>query len=252
MLDTIRDCDPSKTNEKGGFGKVYFYKDKHPTLGIPVAIKEVIIEETSQKLKMMSTINERLASRTLHYAIVPLLAMTEDMGKRSFYFLSPYLENGDLFQMLKDDTEKLNAGRIRDVTLTKQRRLKILYHISSALDFLHTPVKDIRGPIIHMDVKSLNIVLDADFNARLIDFGLAREMHETESGIPVTKTEVGGTDGYFPTRGYSILTKYEDYHNFGPRQKQWSHDHGLPWTMMVVHGHTTIGTMVDHVLLNDI
>ena len=70
-----------------------------------------------------------------------------------------------------------------------------------------------RGTILHMDIKSKNVVIDSELNARLIDFGLAREVKEGE-GLQ-TSTPVYGTKGYFPTVEQIRLTPEDDYHNFG-------------------------------------
>jgi serine/threonine protein kinase len=66
-----------------------------------------------------------------------------------------------------------------------------------------------------MDITSSNIVLDEDFNARLIDFGLAREMNEYQTKVTLTPSKQFGTPGYFRTKRYSDLTVCEDYYNFG-------------------------------------
>ncbi|WAR01904.1 Y1677-like protein, partial [Mya arenaria] len=102
---------------------------------------------------------EKLASRILHFGIVPLLAY-------------------------------------HDALLTDQ-----------SVRFGHD--------VLHMDIKSLNIVLDLNNNARLIDFGLAREMKEPNAKLLMTASPVDGTVGYFPTTTFQGLTKFHDYHNFG-------------------------------------
>ncbi|XP_052213845.1 uncharacterized protein LOC127832425 [Dreissena polymorpha] len=92
-------------------------------------------------------------------------------------------------------------------------RFKIMYQIACAIDFMHTGNK-YRGTILHMDIKSKNIVLDANFNARLIDFGLARELKEGDETLLMTVMPVG-TLGYCPIVQHSLLKKQHDYHNFG-------------------------------------
>ncbi|KAM1120741.1 hypothetical protein ACFX19_002546 [Malus domestica] len=52
----------------------------------------------------------------------------------------------------------------------KKQRLNIVLGVSSALAYLH---EECERQIIHRDVKTCDIMLDADFNAKLGDFGLA-------------------------------------------------------------------------------
>ncbi|XP_053389744.1 uncharacterized protein LOC128552721, partial [Mercenaria mercenaria] len=130
----------------------------------------------------------------------------------AYYFLSPYLENGDLFHAIQEDM-KPNDGN--SVVLDVETRLRILFHVASAIDFLHTPVKGFREIILHMDIKTQNIVLDKYYNARLIDFGLAREMREGEQHIYTTTKELAHTEGYYRTMKGQKLTRHADYFNFG-------------------------------------
>ncbi|XP_053390833.1 uncharacterized protein LOC128553684, partial [Mercenaria mercenaria] len=155
---------------------------------------------------------EKIASRVMHFAIVPLIAyMDEELGKnnRAFYFLSPYLERGNLLELIAHDKHEDMATQLRPY-----KRIEILFQIASALDFLHTKVEDNRGIILHVDLTSTNIVLDNAYNARVIDFGLAREMQEAQDEIKTPSTRLG-TPGYYSTQSYSSLTVHEDYFNYG-------------------------------------
>lgn len=60
----------------------------------------------------------------------------------------------------------------------------------------------------------MNIVLDEDFNARLIDFGLAREMKEGHDHTKTTSKYVF-TPGYGKETQQDILAKHDDYRYFG-------------------------------------
>ncbi|XP_053390321.1 uncharacterized protein LOC128553223, partial [Mercenaria mercenaria] len=113
-----------------------------------------------------------------------------------------------------------------EVTLDVDTRLRILFQITSAVDFLHTPVKNFRGAIIHMDIKALNIVLDKCNNARLIDFGLAREMREGHDSVKTTMKQLPHTPGHFKTIRHAMLTKYADCHNLGGI---WKNDKKQPF-----------------------
>ncbi|XP_053389428.1 uncharacterized protein LOC128552417, partial [Mercenaria mercenaria] len=131
----------------------------------------------------------------------------------AFYFVSPYMERGNLNHAIEVDNNKIKAG-IPPV-LNISYRLRIMFQIASAIDFLHTPVPDIRGLILHMDIKSLNIVLDKYLNARLIDFGLAREMEHGHDHLETTSIQYPSTSGYGKETQQQILAKHDDYRCFG-------------------------------------
>nr|AKV93678.1 clade VIII lectin receptor kinase [Nicotiana benthamiana] len=69
-------------------------------------------------------------------------------------------------------------------------RRKILLGVASALAYLH---QECENQVIHRDIKSSNIMLDEGFNARLGDFGLARQVEHDKSP---DATVAAGTMGY--------------------------------------------------------
>ncbi|XP_059427779.1 L-type lectin-domain containing receptor kinase VIII.1 [Corylus avellana] len=69
-------------------------------------------------------------------------------------------------------------------------RRKVLFGVASALAYLH---QECENQVIHRDVKSSNIMLDEGFNARLGDFGLARQIEHDKSP---DATVAAGTMGY--------------------------------------------------------
>jgi serine/threonine protein kinase len=66
-----------------------------------------------------------------------------------------------------------------------------------------------RGAILHKDIASSNVVLDKNLNARLIDFGLAREKNDTSK----TYSEKPGYT--HPQKGNDNIKESLDYYNFG-------------------------------------
>lgn len=84
--------------------------------------------------------------------------------------------------------------------------------VASALTYLH---EECERQIIHRNVKTCNILLDAEFNAKLGDFGLA-EVYEHSSNTREA-TIPAGTMGYLaPEYVYSgIPTEKTDVYSFG-------------------------------------
>uniref|UniRef100_A0A3Q7HY71 non-specific serine/threonine protein kinase n=1 Tax=Solanum lycopersicum TaxID=4081 RepID=A0A3Q7HY71_SOLLC len=74
--------------------------------------------------------------------------------------------------------------------LSWQHRQKILLGVASALAYLH---QECENQVIHRDIKSSNIMLDEGFNAKLGDFGLARQIEHDKSP---DATVAAGTMGY--------------------------------------------------------
>ncbi|XWS59702.1 hypothetical protein CRYUN_Cryun08bG0144500 [Craigia yunnanensis] len=69
-------------------------------------------------------------------------------------------------------------------------RQKILLGVASALAYLH---QECDHQVIHSDIKTSNIMLDEGFNAKLGDFGLARQVEHDKSP---DATAAAGTMGY--------------------------------------------------------
>ena len=93
-------------------------------------------------------------------------------------------------------------------------RLTIGRDIASALEFLHTAYRE---PVIHRDVKSANVLLGANFEAKLGDFGLA-VIGNVEGDLqiePASQVSVG-TRPYMPPEAFQrILTTKIDVYSFG-------------------------------------
>ncbi|KAL4597680.1 hypothetical protein ACB092_11G006100, partial [Castanea dentata] len=70
-------------------------------------------------------------------------------------------------------------------------RMKVALGAAKGLAFLHEEVEKL---VIYRDFKTSNILLDADYNAKLSDFGLAKD--DPEDGKTRVSTRVMGTYGY--------------------------------------------------------
>uniref|UniRef100_A0A6N2KBT2 non-specific serine/threonine protein kinase n=1 Tax=Salix viminalis TaxID=40686 RepID=A0A6N2KBT2_SALVM len=160
----------------------------------PLAIKRLYkqypcnLHEFETELETIGSIRHRNIVSLHGYAISP-------RGNLLFY---DYMENGSLWDLLH-------------VKLDWETRLKVAVGAAQGLAYLH---HDCNPRIIHRDVKSSNILLDGDFEARLSDFGIAKSI---PTAITHASTFVLGTIGYIDPEyaRTSRLTEKSDVYSFG-------------------------------------
>ncbi|KAA8518756.1 hypothetical protein F0562_016470 [Nyssa sinensis] len=102
-----------------------------------------------------------------HSNIVNLLGYCAEMGERLLVY--EFMPHGTLHDHLHGGLSPLNWNI----------RLKIAMQAAKGLEYLH---KEVVPPIVHRDVKSSNILLDADWQARITDFGLLTPNERDLSG----------------------------------------------------------------------
>ncbi|XP_077233994.1 leucine-rich repeat transmembrane protein kinase family protein isoform X2 [Tasmannia lanceolata] len=93
-----------------------------------------------------------------------------------------YMPNGNLW-------DALHRGKN---LLEWPTRHMIALGIAQGLAYLH---HDLLPPIIHRDIKSTNILLNADFQPKVADFGVAKVL-QARGGKDSTTTVIAGTYGY--------------------------------------------------------
>ena len=103
------------------------------------------------------------------------------------------------------------SGPTKKKKLDWELRLKIALGAAQGLAYLH---HDCCPRIIHRDVKSSNILLDADFEPHLTDFGIAKSLCPSKSH---TSTYIMGTIGYIDPEyaRTSRLTEKSDVYSYG-------------------------------------
>ncbi|XP_008229707.2 PREDICTED: serine/threonine-protein kinase PBS1-like, partial [Prunus mume] len=186
---------------KGGFGRVY-----RGTLrsGEVVAIKKMELPPfKAAEGEREFRVEVDILSRLDHPNLVSLIGYCAD-GKQRF-LVYEYMQKGNL----QDHLNGIGEGKI-----DWPQRLKVALGAARGLAYLHSS-SDVGIPIVHRDFKSTNILLSANFEAKVSDFGLAKMMPEGQE-IHVT-ARVLGTFGYFDPEYTSTgkLTLQSDVYAFG-------------------------------------
>ncbi|TVU20005.1 hypothetical protein EJB05_36191, partial [Eragrostis curvula] len=141
---------------QGAFGPVYKGKLQN---GQEIAVKR--LSKTSQQGAVEMKNEVVLVAKLQHKNLVRLLGYCIEKHERLLVY--EFLSNKSL--------DKILYGPARQWELSWEQRYKIIDGIGRGLMYLH---EDSRLTIIHRDLKPGNILLDADMNPKISDFGLAK------------------------------------------------------------------------------
>ncbi|KAF8397435.1 hypothetical protein HHK36_016351 [Tetracentron sinense] len=159
----------------GGFGKVY--RGVLRSSNTRVAVKRVSHDSKQGMKEFVAEIASM--GRLRHRNLVELLGYCRRRGELLLVY--DYMPNGSLDKLLfSNETPNLSWFQ----------RYRILRDVASSLLYLHEECEQV---VLHRDVKASNVLLDADLNGRLGDFGLARLY---DHGANPHTTHVVGTIGY--------------------------------------------------------
>lgn len=163
---------------EGGAGRVYKAKLKS---GQTVAVKKIHRPTISAAAAAGFEAEVDILGKVRHGNIVKLLCCLSGEGFKVLVY--EYMVNGSL-------KEALHCGAGEGVAeMGWARRRQIAVGAAQGVAYLH---HDCVPPIVHRDVKSANILLDADFRARVADFGLARVIGDSKRSMSC----VAGSYGY--------------------------------------------------------
>ncbi|KAF5205622.1 Lectin receptor kinase, partial [Thalictrum thalictroides] len=160
---------------EGGFGAVY--RGLLNDTNLDVAVKR--ISRGSKQGKREYVTEVKIISRLRHRNLVQLIGWCHEQHGE-FLLVYEFMPNCSL------DTHLFG----KKDSLCWEIRYKISLGLASALFYLH---EELEQCVVHRDIKSSNVMLDSNFNAKLGDFGLATLMdHE----LGHQTTGLAGTWGY--------------------------------------------------------
>ncbi|KNC54024.1 TKL protein kinase, partial [Thecamonas trahens ATCC 50062] len=198
-----------QTIGKGSYGMVYVGGWN----GSTVAVKQFSVRAMTDKQRAMFQAEvDILASLRHPHVLLFMGACTKP--STPLCIVTEYVEGGSLFHALHDKSRSLSW----------EQKLKVAHNSAGGMAYLHAK------NIIHRDLKSLNVLVERDWSAKIADFGLSvvvqgEQMHQTRLGTPqYMAKEVLLKENYnhkadvyaFGILLWEILTRRQPYKGMSP------------------------------------
>ena len=166
---------------QGGMGVVYKCFDE--TAGIEVALK-ALPPELSRNTLEMEDIKEnfQLVHNLHHPNIASSNNLERDNANGNYYLIMECCEGEDLRRWIRRK-RKEGGLKLEDV-------LPVIQQVASALDYAH------EMKIIHRDIKPGNIMIDSQGRIKVLDFGLAAQIHTSMTRVSMAYHGTSGTGPY--------------------------------------------------------
>ena len=166
---------------QGGMGVVYKCFDE--TAGIEVALKALPPELSHNSLEMDDIKDNFQLVHNLHH---PNIASSNTLEKNpengNYYLIMECCEGEDLRRWIK--------RKHRDCSMTWEEFLSVIRQVANALDYAHAQ------KIIHRDIKPGNIMIMAAGTVKVLDFGLAAQIHTSMTRVSMAYRGTSGTGPY--------------------------------------------------------
>jgi len=166
---------------QGGMGVVYKCFDE--TAGIIIALKALPPDLSHNSLEMEDVKeNFQLVYNLHHPNIANYNTLEKDGSNGNYYLIMECVEGEDLRSWIR--------RKQRENALTPETVLPVIRQVAAALDYAH------QEKVIHRDIKPGNVMINAEGYVKVLDFGLAAQIHTSMTRVSMAYQGTGGTALY--------------------------------------------------------
>ncbi|EEC78802.1 hypothetical protein OsI_19060 [Oryza sativa Indica Group] len=196
LLAATENFSDSRKIGQGAFGAVY--KAQLMNWTTPVAVKRIMRVADHERAARDYDNEIKVISKLSHPNLVPFVGSCDENGELLLVY--DLIHNGTLDYHLHYANTILSWGR----------RYKIALGMASALNYMHGN----HPRVLHRDIKPGNVMLDEEFNAKVGDFGLVRQVPIDKTSCPMT---IFGSSRYIDPQYCSTgcISPASDIYSFG-------------------------------------
>ena len=165
---------------EGGMGVVYLAEDME--MGNRLVAIKVLPPLLARNIRAVENLRREALTTIIlnHLNIVRLYGFHSDGDIR--FLVMEYIDGQTL-----DD----KLARSPESKLNFDETIAIVEKVALALDYAHSR----KNPVFHLDLKPSNIMINSNGETKLLDFGIAREMHDSYTRV-TGKQDTSGTLPY--------------------------------------------------------
>lgn len=187
MMGLLRTFDASELGSwekigSGGFGQVYRVRHRQWKTWLAIKCPPCLHVDDKDRSELLEEAKKMEAAKFRY--ILPVYGICEDPQG----LVMEYMETGSLETLLANEP------------LPWELRFRIIHETAVGMNFLHC----MNPPLLHLDLKPANILLDAHYHVKISDFGLAR-WNGFSRADDISRDGFCGTIAYLPPE--SIIEK---------------------------------------------
>ncbi|KAM9836973.1 receptor-interacting serine/threonine-protein kinase 3 isoform 2-T3 [Aulostomus maculatus] len=173
----------------GGFGKIY--KARHCQLCCDVAIK-LLYDDDGDGASLLREVG------MMRQAVSPFVVQVWGVFKGRPPFPDSSIQLGLVMEFMERGS-LASLQKALNGALPWPLVIRLAYQVAMGINFLHC----LSPPLLHLDLTPNNVLLDSALNAKLADFGLARNFY-SKSQYSKKEEDEKGVISYMPPEAFSL------------------------------------------------